>query len=306
MLPFYFAEANHERREQMNTLEVKHITKTYPSFKLNDVSFEIKEGSICGFIGRNGAGKTTALKGIMGLIHLDSGEVYTFGKNLYENEDENRQEIAFSMAEISYFPDAKIGLLTKVTSKFYKNWSQETYEKLCKRFGLAQNKKIKELSTGMKVKYSLAVALSHNAKLLILDEPTSGIDPVSRDEILDIFKLIVKDGKRSILFSTHITSDLDKCADHIVYIKKGKIISSKEKNDFIDDYMYITGPMSEFDSVKDLIVSHKEDQGEFTALIRAENCKGLSKEITQKLPDLDTIMVYEERKDDLEDEEFTL
>ena len=289
----------------MNTLEVKNISKTYPSFKLDDVSFEIKEGSICGFIGRNGAGKTTTLKGIMGLIHLDSGEVNTFGRNLYENEAENRQEIAFSMAEISYFPDAKIGNLTKVTSKFYKNWNQDTYEKLCKRFFLDQNKKIKELSSGMKVKYSLAVALSHNARLLILDEPTSGIDPVSRDEILDIFKLIVKDGKRSILFSTHITSDLDKCADHIVYIKKGKIISSKEKTDFIDDYMYISGPMSEFSSVKDLVVSHKEDKGEFTALIRAENCKGLSKKITKKLPDLDTIMVYEERKEELEDEEFT-
>lgn len=290
----------------MNILEVKNVSKTYPSFKLDNVSFNIEEGSICGFIGRNGAGKTTTLKGIMGLIHIESGEIMTFGRNLYDNEEANRQEIAFSMAEINYFPDAKLRNLTKVTSKFYPNWNQETYERLCKRFELNQDKKIKELSSGMKVKYSLAVALSHNARLLILDEPTSGIDPVSRDEILDIFKLIVKDGKRSILFSTHITSDLDKCADHIVYIKKGKIISSKEKMDFIDDYMFISGPMSEFPSVKDLIVSHKEDKGEFTALIRAENCKNLSKNITQKLPDLDTIMVYEERKADLEDEEFTL
>ena len=290
----------------MNILEVKNISKTYPSFKLDNVSFNIEEGSICGFIGRNGAGKTTTLKGLIGLIHIESGEIKTFGRNLYDNEEANRQEIAFSMAEINYFPDAKLKNLTRVTSKFYPNWNQETYEKLCKRFELNQEKKIKELSSGMKVKYSLAVALSHNARLLILDEPTSGIDPVSRDEILDIFKLIVKDGKRSILFSTHITSDLDKCADHIVYIKKGKIISSKEKMDFIDDYMFISGPMSEFDSVKDLIVSHKEDKGEFTALIRAENAKGLSKNISQKLPDLDTIMVYEERKDELEDEEFTL
>ena len=290
----------------MNILEVKNMSKTYPSFKLDNVSFNIEEGSICGFIGRNGAGKTTTLKGIMGLIHIESGEVITFGKNLYDNEEANRQEIAFSMAEINYFPDARIGNLTKVTSKFYKNWNQETYEKLCKRFGLDQEKKIKELSSGMKIKYSLAVALSHNARLLILDEPTSGIDPVSRDEILDIFKLIVKDGKRSILFSTHITSDLDKCADHIVYIKKGKIISSKEKSDFIDDYMFISGPMSEFDSVKDLIISHKEENGEFTALIKTENTNGLSKKISQKLPDLDTIMVYEERKEGLENEEFIL
>ena len=290
----------------MSILEVKNITKEYPSFKLDDVSFNIEEGSICGFIGRNGAGKTTTLKGIMGLIHLNSGEIRVFGRDIYEHEAENRQEMGFTLAETMFFPDAKIGNLTKVTSKFYPNWNQDTYEKLCKRFLLDQNKKVKELSSGMKVKYNLAVALSHGAKLLILDEPTSGIDPVSRDEILDIFKMIVKEGKRSILFSTHITSDLDKCADHIVYIKKGKIISSKTKEDFINDYKYISGPMSEFDSVKDLIVSHKEDKGEFTALIPTDKCKGLSKKIKQSTPDLDTIMVYEERKDDLEDETFTI
>lgn len=290
----------------MSILEVNSITKEYPSFKLDGVSFDIEEGSICGFIGRNGAGKTTTLKGIMGLIHLNSGEIKVFGRDIYEHEAENRQEMGFTLAETMFFPDAKIGNLTKVTSKFYPNWNQDTYEKLCKKFLLDQNKKVKELSSGMKVKYNLAVALSHGAKLLILDEPTSGIDPVSRDEILDIFKMIVKEGKRSILFSTHITSDLDKCADHIVYIKKGKIISSKTKEDFINDYKYISGPMSEFDSVKDLIVSHKEDKGEFTALIPTDKCKGLSKKITQSVPDLDTIMVYEERKDDLEDETFTI
>jgi len=290
----------------MSILEVKNITKEYPSFKLDGVSFNIEEGSICGFIGRNGAGKTTTLKGIMGLIHLNSGEIRVFGRDIYEHEAENRQEMGFTLAETMFFPDAKIGNLTKVTSKFYPNWNQDTYEKLSKRFLLDQNKKVKELSSGMKVKYNLAVALSHGAKLLILDEPTSGIDPVSRDEILDIFKMIVKEGKRSILFSTHITSDLDKCADHIVYIKKGKIISSKTKENFINDYKYITGPMSEFESIKDLIVSHKEDKGEFTALIPSDKCKGLSKKIKQSVPDLDTIMVYEERKDDLEDETFAI
>ena len=290
----------------MSILEVKNITKEYPSFKLDNVSFNIEEGSICGFIGRNGAGKTTTLKGIMGLIHINNGEIKVFGRDMNEHEAENRQEIAFALSEINFFPDAKIGTLTKVTSKFYPNWNQETYEKLCKRFSLDQEKKIKQLSSGMKVKYNLAVALSHNARLLILDEPTSGIDPVSRDEILDIFKLIIKDGKRSILFSTHITSDLDKCADHIVYIKKGQIIASKTKEDFINHYKYIAGPMSEFETVKDLVISHKEEKGQFTALIPTDKCAKLSKLITIKEPDLDTIMVYEERKGDLEDEELAL
>ena len=290
----------------MNILEVKNVTKNYPSFKLDNVSFNIEEGSICGYIGRNGAGKTTTLKGIMGLIHIDNGEIKVFGRDMQEHEAENRQEIAFALSEINYFPDAKVGSLTKVTSRFYPNWNQETFEKLCKRFNIDQNKKIKQLSSGMKVKYNLAVALSHGARLLILDEPTSGIDPVSRDEILDIFKLIVKDGKRIILFSTHITSDLDKCADHIVYIKKGQIVASKTKEDFINHYKFITGPMSEFDSIKDLIVSHKEEKGQFTALIPTEKCAGISNKITQTVPDLDTIMVYEERKGDLEDEELAL
>ena len=214
----------------MNILEVKNVTKNYPSFKLDNVSFNIEEGSICGYIGRNGAGKTTTLKGIMGLIHIDNGEIKVFGRDMQEHEAENRQEIAFALSEINYFPDAKVGSLTKVTSGFYPNWNQETFEKLCKRFNIDQNKKIKQLSSGMKVKYNLAVALSHGARLLILDEPTSGIDPVSRDEILDIFKLIVKDGKRSILFSTHITLDLDKCS---YSISVPNVISSPNNNIFL-------------------------------------------------------------------------
>ena len=290
----------------MNILEVKNISKTYPSFKLDNVSFNIQEGSICGFIGRNGAGKTTTLKGIMGLIHLDNGTIEVFGRDMTTNEAQNRQDISFSLAETNFFEYTKIGKLAKVTSKFYPQWNQEVFEKLCKKFELDLNKKYRELSSGMKVKYNLAVALSHNAKLLILDEPTSGIDPVSRDEILDLFKMIVKDGKRSILFSTHITSDLDKCADHIVYIKKGKIIASKEKQDFIDDYLYITGPMKEFDKVKDLVISHKEEDDKFTALIKEEDSHNLPKTFEKKLPDLETIMIYEERKGDLENEEFTL
>lgn len=290
----------------MNILEVQNITKTYPSFKLDDVSFDIEEGSICGFIGRNGAGKTTTLKGIMGLLHVDSGNIKVFGRNFAEFEKENRQQIAFTLSDVMVFPDCKIGKLTKVTSRFYKEWNQDTYEKLCKRFNLDQNKKVKELSSGMKIKYNLAVALSHGAKLLILDEPTSGIDPVSRDEILDIFKLIVKDGKRSILFSTHITSDLEKCADHIVYIKSGKIVASKTKEDFINGYKYIEGPLEKLEFVKDKIISHKEEKGNFTALIPNEHCAKLDKSIKQSIPDLDTIMVYEERKDGNEDEEFAL
>lgn len=287
----------------MKTLEVKNVCKQYPKFKLDDVSFSIEEGSICGFIGRNGAGKTTTLKGIMNLLHFDSGEVHVFGHNFFEDELENRQNISFSLSEINFFPDMKIGKLTKVTSRFYKNWNQELYEKICKKFDLDQNKKIKELSSGMKVKYNLAIALSHDAKLLILDEPTSGLDPVSRDEILDVFASLVKSGKRSILFSTHITSDLEKCADYIVYIKKGKIVSTKSKDEFVSDYKYVEGDISLFDKTKEKLISWKKDDTKFSGLVRINNAKDLDKKLRVSNPDLETVMVYEEKEGE-EDEEF--
>lgn len=289
----------------MKILEVKNISKTYSSFKLDDVSFDIEEGSICGFIGRNGAGKTTTLKGIMGLIHLDGGEINVFGRNMKENEDDNRQDISFSVAELNYFTECKIGTLTSVTKRFYKNWNDETYEKICKKFGLSQDKKIKELSSGMKVKYGLAVALSHKAKLLIFDEPTSGLDPVSRDEILDIFKQIVKEGKRSILFSTHITPDLEKCADHIVYIRNGKIVSSSSKEDFVNSYKLIKGKTEILDSLKDSLVSYKIEDNIFTGLMKSENAKELPNGVTSSVPGLDQIMVYEDNEgEEIKDEEF--
>lgn len=289
----------------MSILEIKHISKTYPSFKLDDVSFSIEEGSICGFIGRNGAGKTTTLKGIMGLIHLDSGEIHVFGHNMLENENENRQDISFSLSELNYFTEVKIGKLTEVTKRFYKNWNDETYLKICTKFGLDQNKKIKELSSGMKVKYGLTVALSHKAKLLIFDEPTSGLDPVSRDEILEIFKSVVKDGKRSILFSTHITSDLEKCADHIVYIRQGKIVKIDTKDGFINSYKVVSGAKAELEKIKNYLISYKVEETNFEGLVKKENLSKLPSSLKTSTPALDTIMVYEDNEgEEIKDEEF--
>lgn len=289
----------------MKILEIKNIEKTYSSFKLDDVSFDIEEGSICGFIGRNGAGKTTTLKGIMGLIHLDKGEVKVFGHNIQENEEENRQDISFSLAELNYFTETRIGKLTEVTKRFYKNWNDETYKKLCEKFNLDESKRIKELSSGMKIKYELAIALSHKAKLLILDEPTSGLDPVSRDEILDIFKSIVKDGKRSILFSTHITPDLEKCADHIVYIRDGKIVAAKTKEEFLNSYLNVSGPLSILESIKEKLISFKIEGETFEGLINKDNGEKWPKDLTVSEPNLDTIMVYEENSGkEIKDEEF--
>lgn len=286
-------------------LEVKKVSKTYKSFKLDKVSFDIEEGSICGFIGRNGAGKTTTLKGIIGLLHFDEGEVKVFGRDFRVYELVDKQDVSFSLSEINFFPDMRIGKLTRVTSRFYYNWNQETYLKLCKRFGIEQNKRIRELSSGMKVKYNLAVALSHGAKLLILDEPTSGLDPISRDEVLDLFKLVVKDGTRSILFSTHITSDLEKCADHIVYIKKGKISSSSTKEDFLNEYRYVEGSIEDLEKCQKYLVNFKSDKKKFTGLVKTKLASKLPSSVKQSKPNLEQVMIYEEREVE-EDEELIL
>lgn len=216
-----------------NVLEVKNLTKKYPKFTLDGVSFSIEEGAIMGLIGRNGAGKTTTIKSILGLVHPDGGEVEVCGLDFKTNESKIKQQIGYTSGAVGYYPTKKLSQITAITRTFYENWDDEAYEKYMKVFKLDPDKKPKELSEGMKVKYLLAVALSHGAKLLILDEPTSGLDPVSRDELLTIFEKLAAKGT-TILFSTHITTDLEKCASHITYIKGGKIVGSDTRDKFIE------------------------------------------------------------------------
>lgn len=227
----------------MNTLiEVEKLCKSYPGFSLDNVTFNLALGRIMGFIGKNGAGKSTTLKTILNMVHPDSGTVRMFGKDYYINEKECKEQIGVVFGGIDFYPLKKLSSITAVTKRFYANWDDEDYRKYIKLFSLNESKQFKELSSGMKVKYLLALALSHHAQLLILDEPTSRLDPVSRDELLHIFKRIVKDGNRSVLFSTHITSDLDRCADDITYIQKGKIIKSCDKETFIHSFNHLRTP----------------------------------------------------------------
>lgn len=231
----------------MNTLiEVEKLCKSYPGFSLDNVTFNLAPGRIMGFIGKNGAGKSTTLKTILNMVHPDIGTVRMFGKDYYINEKECKEQIGVVFGGIDFYPLKKLSSITAVTKRFYTNWDNEDYRKYIKLFSLDESKKFKELSSGMKVKYLLALALSHHAQLLILDEPTSGLDPVSRDELLHIFKRIVKDGNRSVLFSTHITSDLDRCADDITYIQNGKIIRSCDKETFIHSFNHLRKPQDSY------------------------------------------------------------
>ena len=237
-------------------LEVNNLTKIYPAFELKPVSFHIKAGEVMGFIGRNGAGKTTTLKSILNLVHPDAGSVRILGMDYLDNEDEIKQQIGYAVGGINYYKREKLKEIVAITRIFYDNWDDEAYRHYLDAFKLDENKKIMELSEGMKVKFYLTLALSHNAKLLILDEPTSGLDPVSRDEMNEIFqKLAEKDA--AILFSTHITSDLEKCADTITYIKNGELLLSAKKEDFI---RYYTKEIGGTPSLEDIMVHIEREE----------------------------------------------
>lgn len=229
----------------MNVLTVKGLCKSYPSFTLKEVSFALPQGTVMGFIGRNGAGKSTTLKSILGLVHPDKGQVTFMEQDVAQNEQYMKENIGVVLGGIDFYAQKKIKTITDVTRRFYPNWEEEKYRHYLSLFGLDETKRVRELSDGMRVKYLIALALSHQAKLLILDEPTSGLDPVSRDELTELFRAIVADGSRSILFSTHITSDLEKCADHITFIKDGEIFYTGAKADFLTEYAHLGTTLEE-------------------------------------------------------------
>ena len=280
----------------MKILEIKELRKQYPGFLLDGVSFDVEEGSIMGFIGRNGAGKTTTIKSVLNLVHADGGSVLFEGKDLWANETECKKQIGLVLGEFSFYKRKKLKTIAAVTKQFYPEWDEETYQTLLGRFSLDPEKKISELSQGMRVKFALALALSHRAKLLILDEPTSGLDPVSRDELLDIFRDIIEDGEHSILFSTHIISDLEKCADYITYIKGGKIVVSTDADSFKDAYRLVSGEAESIERFRDRLIGYRAHAFGFTGLMRAEDAER-AEGLKVAPADMESIMIYTEKED---------
>jgi len=215
----------------LDILRVQNLCKSYAGFHLQDVSFSLPHGSIMGFIGRNGAGKTTTLKSVMNMVQPDSGAVFLFEQNSREQERLLKQRIGYAGGAVDYYKRRKIATLLAVTKRFYPSWDDALCQKYMRLFSLDENKTPAQLSEGMRVKLSLVLALSHGAELLILDEPTSGLDPVSRQELLEIFRYLKAQGI-SILFSTHIISDIEHCADTITYIRQGRVVYTGELASF--------------------------------------------------------------------------
>lgn len=224
-----------------NILEISNLNKKFKDFSLQDISLNLKAGYILGFIGPNGAGKTTTIKLIMNLLKRDGGEIKVFGLDNLVDEQQIKQKIGFVYDENYFYEELNAIDLRRVIGSFYEEWDDGAYRLYLERFKLPPKKAIKTFSKGMKMKLSLAMALSHHAQLLIMDEPTSGLDPVFRTEVLDILQEFITDENRGILFSTHITSDLEKIADYICFINEGRIILNCSKEELAEKYAVVKG-----------------------------------------------------------------
>lgn len=228
-----------------NALEIKNLSKEYNSFALNDISFSLPQGYIMGLIGPNGAGKTTTIKLMLNMLKKTEGSIKILGLDSVADQNEIKESIG-AVFDANYFvQDWTVKEVEKSIGIFYNNWDSNKFNSMVQRFGLNSNKKVKELSRGMQMKLMLSCAFSHDAKLLLLDEPTSGLDPIARDELLDILLEFISDGQRSVLFSTHITSDLDKIADYITFINNGALIYTGTKDEFMDGFRIIKGGIND-------------------------------------------------------------
>ncbi|MDR2931417.1 MAG: ABC transporter ATP-binding protein [Propionibacteriaceae bacterium] len=269
--------------------ELRDVTKSYDSFKLGPISFALPSGYVMGFIGPNGAGKTTTLKAMINVIH-HGGQVMIGG---VDNQIASMEEIGVVMDTPIYVGEWTINQLRGILKPFYAHWDDTVFTARLRGFGLDLDKRVKDLSRGMGVKLQIAVALSHHAKLLILDEPTSGLDPIAREEVGDLLRQFVGDERHSVLFSTHITSDLERVADYITFILAGRIAFSGATSDLLEKYVRVAGDPSALTSdQKRLIVGYSSHPAGFDGLVEAGNRNLLPAAVLAEKPSLDDIVIY--------------
>lgn len=246
-----------------NAIEIQGLTKKYDGFTLDNISFNVPKGSIMGFIGQNGAGKTTTIRALLGIIQYDSGTIHMLGMDHKKHEYEIKEQIAAVFDELPFQELFNAKQLSIMMSGIYRDWDKMKFEEYLDRFQLPMRKKCGKFSKGMKMKLQIATALSHNAKLLIMDEATTGLDPVVRNECLDIFREYLQDEERSILMSSHITSDLEKIADSVTFIDKGKLLLTGYKDDILNTHAVMKCSKSDYDAIDkaDFISARLSDYG---------------------------------------------
>ena len=243
----------------MNALEIKNLTKTYPSFTLDNLNLTLPRGCIMGLIGENGAGKSTSIKLILDMIHKDSGTVTILGKDNEDSIELTKEDIGVVMDEVGIPECLTVKQVGKVMKNTFCNWDDAEYCRLIKKLALPDAKQFKEFSRGMKMKLGIAIALSHNAKLLILDEATSGLDPVVRDEVIEMLSDYTRDENHSILISSHIVSDLEKLCDYIAFLHKGKLLLCEEKDRLLAEYGLIHCTAEELQRLPSEAIKYKKE-----------------------------------------------
>lgn len=255
-----------------NIIEVSDVSKNYSNFQLKNINLNVPKGSIVGLVGENGAGKTTLIKLILGLVKKNSGEIKVFNKNMSENESIIKEDIGVALDDSFFYDNLKIKDIDKIMTKMYNNWDTNLFYEYVDKFKLPKDKILKKFSLGMKKKLEIITALSHHPKLLILDEPTSGLDPVMRNEILDIFMDFIQDEEKSVLLSTHITSDLENIADYICFIHNGEIVLFDEKEELINKYGILKCGLDDFNKIDkhDIVKYYKNHYG-YEILINNKN-----------------------------------
>lgn len=261
-------------------LSVSGLNKSYGDFSLHDVTFSLPEGCITGFIGVNGAGKTTTLRTILGLTSRISGSIKFFGLDMQSNDREIKDRIGVVLDDGCFYDELSLGEMKNIIAPAYTSWCEQDFRNYLEQFSLNPKQKISTLSKGMKMKYALALALSHKAELLIMDEPTSGLDPLIRSQLLKILTDYMNDGGKGVFFSTHITSDLDKIADMLIMIDNGRIVFQEEKDTLLDNYRIVKGDMRSLNpDTRKLFLSITETAFGFTGITKNASA------VQQRIPD---------------------
>ncbi|MCX2829192.1 ABC transporter ATP-binding protein [Bacillus pseudomycoides] len=274
-------------------LEVNKLNKTYDSFSLKDVTFSLNKDCITGFIGTNGSGKTTTIKAILGLILKDSGKINFLGKDMDKNERKSKNKIGIVLDEGYFYDELTLKEMKNVIAPSYTDWDEAVFLFYIKQFNLNLGQKISTLSKGMRMKFAVALALSHHADLLIMDEPTSGLDPLVRSELMNIFLDFMKEPGKSVFFSTHITSDLDKIADMIILIDDGKILVNEEKDVLVDTHAFVKGDNQLInDQTKNLFLNLHQSQYGFEGIThKKDDVRRLMPDVLMERPTIEDIML---------------
>lgn len=281
-----------------NILEIRQLNKAYEDFALKDVSFSLPKGFIMGFVGENGSGKTTTIRSILNMAKIDSGKISVFGLDSVTDTIAIKERLGVVFDSLYLAEHLNLKQIEKQLKPFYVNWDSKEFARRIKEFGLPDNKKVGDFSKGMKMKVMIAIALSHKAELIILDEPTSGLDPVARDELLDILAEYIEDENCGVLFSTHITADVERIADYVTILHNGKVWFTGLKDELTENYAVIKGANEDVTpELKSKLIGHHAYRNGFEALIKTDDLAGIPASLEYEKASIDEILVYIAKED---------